>query len=783
MSRITFFLFGLMIYSAQSQDSSLQLSDIMQGYDFIGHSPSFESWSPNSETVYFSWQKGASNQIERYRYHIQTEEIAPLNEQDKNIPFYGFKTSPDAEEAYYKIGKSLLEYNHKTGESKVIYQDFSAIKIERIEPHKVILKRKQDNVWNYIAFDRQNGTFTYLTDIRNDSESDSLAAENEFPQDQKTLFYTLKKNAEAAAAQESYDAKFEQPVPAKIYTDGQQMTQSELSPSNSFLGFVLTKYPKNKETIYLSYITEDGHSTKKIARTKAGEAKDPEHSLLISDLNQSKTFTVDLSDLEGIDKTPAYYEEYGHQTDNYTKKLFIHLHGFNESGGKLLVEIKSHDNKDRWIGTVSTKTKRFELHDHQHDEAWIGGPGITGWNMVAGNMGWINNHQYFFQSERTGFSHLYLFDLQEKESLALTKGAYEVHNAQLSDDQSYFYIQTNQTHPGNRDFFKLEISNQKQTPILTKDGFHEVHLSPDEKWLLVNYHYKNQPAELFIGQNEKNAQLKRITNSQSAEFSAYSWRKPEIVSFQASDQAMVPARLYQPDPAIKNDAAILFVHGAGYLQNAHNGWSGYYREYMFHNLLCDLGYTVLDVDYRASKGYGRDFRTAIYRHMGGRDLEDFRDARLFLINEQDIDSNRVGIYGGSYGGFITLMALLTSPDEFACGAAIRSVTDWAHYNYPYTSNILNTPQLDPRAYEQSSPIYFAEGLNDPLLMLHGMVDDNVQYQDVVRLSQRFIELGKTQWDLVGYPVEPHGFIEASSWTDEYRRILELFNEHLLTSAP
>jgi dipeptidyl aminopeptidase/acylaminoacyl peptidase len=200
---------------------------------------------------------------------------------------------------------------------------------------------------------------------------------------------------------------------------------------------------------------------------------------------------------------------------------------------------------------------------------------------------------------------------------------------------------------------------------------------------------------------------------------------------------------------------------------------------MFHNLLCDLGYTVLDVDYRASEGYGRDYRTAIYRFMGGRDLEDFIDAKDFLVQQYGIDSNRVGIYGGSYGGFISLMGLLTKPNEFNCAAALRSVTDWAHYNHEYTSNILNYPETDPEAYRKSSPIYFAENLSKPLIMLHGMVDDNVQFQDVVRLSQRFIELGKKDWELAVYPVEAHGFREAYSWYDEYRRIFELFEKNLI----
>jgi dipeptidyl aminopeptidase/acylaminoacyl peptidase len=164
--------------------------------------------------------------------------------------------------------------------------------------------------------------------------------------------------------------------------------------------------------------------------------------------------------------------------------------------------------------------------------------------------------------------------------------------------------------------------------------------------------------------------------------------------------------------------------------------------------------------------------------MGGKDLTDQVDGVKYLIAHEGVEPGRVGIYGGSYGGFITLMALFTEQESFGAGAALRSVTDWAHYNHWYTSRILNLPQDDSVAYRQSSPIYFAEGLEDPLLMAHGMVDNNVEFQDIVRLTQRLIELGKTNWTLAPYPVESHAFVRPSSWADEYRRIFELFEGEL-----
>jgi dipeptidyl aminopeptidase/acylaminoacyl peptidase len=223
---------------------------------------------------------------------------------------------------------------------------------------------------------------------------------------------------------------------------------------------------------------------------------------------------------------------------------------------------------------------------------------------------------------------------------------------------------------------------------------------------------------------------------------------------------------------------VVFVHGAGYAQNAHKYWSTYYREYMFDNLLASLGYVVLDVDYRASAGYGRDWRTAIYRHMGGKDLDDIVDGAKYLAQSQKVDPKRIGVWGGSYGGFITLMALFTSPDTFAAGGALRPVTDWAHYNHGYSGGILNEPQDDPEAYKQSSPIYFADGLKGALLICHGLVDTNVHIQDSIRLTQRLIELRKPNWELAVYPVENHAFEQAASWADEYTRILKLFETNL-----
>jgi dipeptidyl aminopeptidase/acylaminoacyl peptidase len=328
----------------------------------------------------------------------------------------------------------------------------------------------------------------------------------------------------------------------------------------------------------------------------------------------------------------------------------------------------------------------------------------------------------------------------------------------------------------------VALGGGERTRLTTRPGAHFVEVSPDEATFADVFSDAAHPPEVHLVPARGTGAGRQVTTSTRPAFRSYAWTTPPVAAFKARDGMKVPARLYTPQsvgaPPDPRRPAVIFIHGAGYLQNAHRYWSTYFREYMFHHVLATRGYVVLDVDYRGSAGYGRDWRTAVAGHMGGKDLDDIVDAAAYLVAEHGVDPKRIGVYGGSYGGFLTLMALFTSPDTFAAGAALRPVTDWAHYNHPYTSSILGQPPKDAEAYRRSSPIYFASGLKSALLICHGMVDTNVHFQDSVRLAQRLIELGKEDWELAAYPVENHGFTEASSWTDEYKRVLALFERKL-----
>ena len=408
-----------------------------------------------------------------------------------------------------------------------------------------------------------------------------------------------------------------------------------------------------------------------------------------------------------------------------------------------------------------------------HDDAWI--------NRLRGRQmaGWMkDDREIYFVSELDGYSHLYLVPFEGGKVRQITSGKWEVLNAQLSRDKTRFFLTTNEGDPADRHFYEMSAEGGSRKRITSMPGNNTAVPSPDEKYVAIVYSYSNKPPELYVQENLPNAKAVKLTSSPAPEFWSYDWNPVPIIRIPARDGAMVPAHLYKPKNYVRGGPAVIFVHGAGYVQNVHNGWSTYSNEYMFHHFLMENGYLVLDVDYRGSAGYGREWRTGIYRHMGGKDLDDQVDAARWLVSQHGVDARRIGIYGGSYGGFITLMALFTQPDVFAAGAALRPVTDWAHYNHGYTANILNTPQEDNEAYRQSSPIYFAGGLKGALLICHGMVDTNVHFQDTVRLTQKLIELHKENWELAVYPGEDHAFQEPSSWADEYKRIFRLFEQNL-----
>jgi dipeptidyl aminopeptidase/acylaminoacyl peptidase len=611
---------------------------------------------------------------------------------------------------------------------------------------------------------------------------------------QLRLIETLKNDRarrDAARAQEDAWRKADPTrAPAPAYLgDDVEIADSALSPDSRWMLVVTTAKGADKGTAgkMPKYVTESGYEEFEDVRTRVGRNAPLPQRLWLVDVRAAKASELKFDVLPGIASDPlaALRKAAGKEPLKGNREVQVLPGGDNggtppvrwsRDSRSVAVMMRAVDNKDRWLATVDLANGVLQPRHRLTDPAWI--------NYTFNDFGWTAGGALWFLSEQSGYSHLYTLDASRSDGngapRALTSGAWEVSAPQLAPDGRSFWFLCNRAWPGDYEVCNVAADGGTVREVTALDGVEDFSLSPDGSKLLVRHSDSYTPPQLAVV-NANGDGVAQLTDTRKPAFKAIDWLEPEYVQVPSRHGAgTIHGKYYGPrqPEAGKTYPIVMFVHGAGYLQNVTDRYPNYFREQMFHNLLVQQGYIVLDLDYRASEGYGRDWRTDIYRRMGTPELEDYLDGLDWVVANKQGNRDKAGIYGGSYGGFMAFMALFKQPGVFKAGAALRPVSDWSQYNHEYTANILNTPELDPEAYRISSPLEYAAGLQDHLLIAHGMIDDNVFYKDSVMLAQKLIELRKDKWELASYPLERHGFTHPESWYDEYRRIHELFEKVL-----
>src|SRR5215471_15123553 len=739
----------------------LSIDNIMRGPQLYGYEPGAVRWSGDSSRIYFQWKRASDAPLKSMDTYVVNRDGSGLRKLDENEaklapPLQGDRT-PDRRRIVYAQDGDIFLYDYSNDRARQLTKTIEP----ESNPHfthdeKRVAFTRGSNLY---VLSLESGAIEQMTDIRpagaaaddkKDDKKKGTDSQEFLKKQEKELLTTVRERSENREEREARQKRENPRKPFQLEAR-QNVTRLELCPDEKCVVAVVTDGSNgSKPDNVPNFVTESAYVEEIAGRTNVGDSQGRSKAAILDAVTgEVKWVETGLSDREVQVQAPL----------------------FNEKGTRAVMTARATDNKDRWFLSLDTATGKTATIYTEHDDAWLDGPGPQAprWMKDGENL--------YFTSERSGYSHLYRISAAGREPQALTSGKFEVSTVELSNDGERFYITSSQAGAGERRLYSMSAKGGECTEITSVSGSHRVFLSPDEKFLADLYSYTNKPPELYTMDNRPGAPSKKLTDSPAPEFLDYAWLDVPIVEVPSRDGIKIPAHFYKPANYRRGGPAVIFVHGSGYLQNVHKYWSSYAHEYLFHHYLMEHGYMVLDIDYRGSAGYGRDWRTAIYRHMGGQDLDDNVDGAKWLV-VQGADPKRIGIYGGSYGGFITLMAMFTTPDVFAAGAALRPVTDWAHYNNGYTSDILNVPQLDPEAYKLSSPIYFADGLKGHLLINHGMVDTNVFFQDSVRLVQRLIELRKENWEVAPFPVENHSFTEETSWADEYKRILKLFEEHL-----
>ena len=774
----------------------MTMKQAMAHPDWLGRQPEIAYWSADSQQIIYQ-RKQAGNELRDWlAVSVQDKASAKtlsLQEwDDAGAPDQVF--SADKQVVAWLFSGNVFVKQIKSGLVSQLTNDH----IERSDLKFLSGNRLSWRAgWDFYAADLLSGRQQLIVSLKTENapEAPSVAESYLAQEQQKLIGYVAlqHKNASDEFKQQQQlqaENKAVAAVPV-FFGEGKQINGAALSPDGRHVIVAVAQASEWREDsdIMPNYISASGNIQAKPVRRRVHDQKPEPETFYLVDVAKSAKNELAIKDLPGFDEDVlaavkaenAKAEGKTYQSVKKARDIVLlsdwawdqSAIQWNKSGSQVAMMLRSWDNKDRWLVTVDLAKARFVPQHRLHDDAWI--------NYEFNEFGWLNQQDtLYFLSEQTGYSQLYLKPLTGKVK-ALTKGDFEVSTPVLTKDDSAIYYRANPKHPGIYNIYKVDVSSGQTTAMTNLTGNLSFGLSPDDSKLLVRYSNSLLPEELYVMPATANAALTRLTYTVSKELQQMALQAPKVIAVESSHgKQPVYAKLYLPKDYQQGQKrrAVIFNHGAGYLQNSDLGWSNYFREFFFHNLLVQKGYVVLDMDYRASKGYGRDWRTAIYRQMGTPEIEDLQDGVKWLVANANVDPARVGTYGGSYGGFMTFMALFKEPDLFKAGAALRPVGDWAYYNFGYTSNILNTPEIDPIAYRRSSPIYFTQGLKAQLLINAPMVDDNVFFQDSVRIVQRLIEQEINTFETAIFPVEPHGFVQPSSWLDEYRRIEKLFDSTL-----
>ncbi|MGD0201498.1 MAG: S9 family peptidase [Bryobacteraceae bacterium] len=392
---------------------------------------------------------------------------------------------------------------------------------------------------------------------------------------------------------------------------------------------------------------------------------------------------------------------------------------------------------------------------------------------------WINVRDHFrflgggreflWPSERDGFNHLYRYASDGQPLAQLTRGDWEVTSVACVDDAAgQVYYVSSEASPLEQQLYRIGLDGRDKRRITAAAGTHAISMSPRCDYYLDTFSSLTEPTRKTIHASD-GSQWAVFSEPERKPLEEYNVLPSEIVPVRASDGATLYARLIKPagfEPGRKYPA-IVEVYGGPGVQRAANRWYGAVN---LEQALAQRGYIIWSLDNRGSTGRGHQWESAVFRNFGARELADQKEGIRHLVSLGFVDAARVGIRGWSYGGFMTLYSMLQAPDVFACGVAGAAVTDWRLYDTIYTERYLGLPSENAEGYEKSSPVNAAAGLQGRLLLVHNLEDDNVLFQNTIRMADALQRAGK-RFELMVYPEKAH---HLSRTQDHFNRLLVSF---------
>ncbi len=399
---------------------------------------------------------------------------------------------------------------------------------------------------------------------------------------------------------------------------------------------------------------------------------------------------------------------------------------------------------------------------------------------------WINLHgdpkflddgrRFLWTSERDGFPHLYLYDVVGTMVKQLTRGAWEADLLGVDEKQGVVYFVSTEKSPIERHLYRVPLAGGEPARLTRQGGNHSINLSPNAAWYVDTYSNALTPPRQDVYRAD-GTRAAILNENKVTELAEYALSPVEFLTVRGATGERLHAFMIKPPDFApsRRYPVLVYIYGGPHSQIVRDTWGD--RRSLWHQMMAQKGYIIFGLDNRGMAARGHAFESPIYHHMGREELADQLAGVEYLKSLPYVDGSRIGIYGGSYGGYMTLNALFRAPDVFKAGVALAPVTDWRQYDTIYTERYMGLPQDNAEGYKESSPVTHAGNLRGKLLLAHGTGDDNVHFANTVELSEEFVKAGRYA-DLLIYPARGHGISDPPAALHLYRRITQFFLDNL-----
>ncbi|HJT67898.1 MAG TPA: S9 family peptidase [Pyrinomonadaceae bacterium] len=382
---------------------------------------------------------------------------------------------------------------------------------------------------------------------------------------------------------------------------------------------------------------------------------------------------------------------------------------------------------------------------HETSKAWV---------AINENPIWLKDGSFIWASERSGFEHLYRYSQDGKLLKQITVGNWEVRSIEGVDEANGFIYFTAMEHnPIAPNGYRIKLDGTGLTRLTTTEGSHRVDVSPAFNYFVDSWSDLNTPTQVRL--YDTSGKLVRVIAENRVEaLKQYKLGTPELLHVKTRDGFVMDAMMIKPpdfDPR-KKYPVMSFTYSGPHAPQVHDSWGA--MTYMWHQLLAEKGYIIWVCDNRTASGKGLESTWPVYKNFGELELRDLEDGLAWLKSQPYVDGSRIGLWGWSYGGFMTSYAL-THSQSFKLGIAGGTVSDWRDYDSIYTERYMQTPQDNPEGYAKSAPRNAAKDLHGKLLLIHGAIDDNVHMQNTMQFIYELQKAGK-QFELMLYPKSRHG---------------------------